>query len=848
MATVYLAQDLKHDRPVALKVLHPALAHTLGPERFQREIRLAARLQHPHVLTVHDSGESAGQLWFTMPFVEGESLRDRLVREKQLPVEDALRITREAAMALEYAHQHGVVHRDIKPENILLTRDGSTLVADFGVARAIRGGADQLTETGMAIGTPAYMSPEQASGERDLDARSDIYALGAVLYEMLAGRPPFSGATAQAVIVQTLSAPPAQLAMHRPGINPVLDQVVQKALAKSPADRFATMSELARALPRGTGTAAVAAPGRRGPVILRRPLVLTLIIGFALGLGVLFAWRRGHGPGEDAGARVLAVLPFENLGDAADEYFADGITDEVRGKLATFPGLQVIASSSAGQYKHSGKSPEEIARELGAQYLLVGKIRWQKSANGPSRVQVSPELIQVVSGAAPKTRWQQPFDAAITDVFQVQADIAGRVAEALNLALAAATQQQLSARPTQDLAAYDAYLRGVEERGKGGTSETLRSAIGHFEQAVALDTGFVAAWAALSEATSLLRGQGPPTEQLAQQARAAAERALALGPNRPEGYAALGDYYRRVERDNQRALEEYGRGASIGPANAAILRGTSLSEMALGRVDASLDHLKQAQRLDPRSYVTVANLALTLHYLRRYDEAIRAADQALALTTPDNPNAIERRVMILLSKGDLAGARSYLRGLPRDVEPGSLVAYLATYYDLVWVLEPEQQALLLRLGPSQFDGDRGAWGLALAGTYYLKGNAAAVRAYADSARVAIEAQLRDAPEDAQLHVLLGTALAFLGKRDAAIAEGRHGVELLPISRDLPSGAYNQHQLARIYLILGDQEKALDALEPLLKVPYYLSPGWLRIDPTFDPLRKNPRFQSLLQGP
>src|SRR5690348_5263031 len=188
MATVFLAQDLKHDRPVALKVLHPELAMSLGPERFLREIKLAARLQHPHILTVLDSGETGGRLWFTMPFVEGESLRDRLRRERQLPVDDALRIAREAAQALQYAHQHGVVHRDIKPENLLLTQDGNTLVADFGIARALGSGAEQrLTETGLAVGTPAYMSPEQASGESDLTARSDIYSLGAVLYEMLAG-------------------------------------------------------------------------------------------------------------------------------------------------------------------------------------------------------------------------------------------------------------------------------------------------------------------------------------------------------------------------------------------------------------------------------------------------------------------------------------------------------------------------------------------------------------------------------------------------------------------------------------------------------------------------------------
>ena len=247
MATVYLAQDLKHDRPVALKVLHPELAASLGPERFQREIRFAARLQHPHILTVLDSGETAGQLWFTMPYVDGESLRARLNRERLLPLEDALQIAREAARALDHAHQHGIVHRDIKPENILLTRDGSTLVADFGIARALAGG-EALTQTGMAVGTPAYMSPEQASGDKSLDARTDVYSLGAVLFELLSGEPPYTGATAQQIIVKRFTDPVPSVRRTRPNVPEAVDQAIQRALAPIPADRFATPAQFAQAL------------------------------------------------------------------------------------------------------------------------------------------------------------------------------------------------------------------------------------------------------------------------------------------------------------------------------------------------------------------------------------------------------------------------------------------------------------------------------------------------------------------------------------------------------------------------------------------------------------------------
>src|SRR5689334_498233 len=256
MATVFLAQDLKHDRPVALKVLHPELAASLGPDRFLREIKLAARLQHPHILTVLDSGDVGGRLWFTMPFVEGESLRDRLRRERQLPVEDALRITREAAQALQYAHSHGVIHRDIKPENLLLTDDGNTLVADFGIARGLQAGGagdDKLTDTGLVVGTPAYMSPEQASGDRALDARSDVYSLGSVLYEMLVGEPPFTAPTMQAMIVKRLTEAPPSVRAVRTTVPEAVDLAVRKSLEPLPADRFGTMKEFAQAISQADG-------------------------------------------------------------------------------------------------------------------------------------------------------------------------------------------------------------------------------------------------------------------------------------------------------------------------------------------------------------------------------------------------------------------------------------------------------------------------------------------------------------------------------------------------------------------------------------------------------------------
>ena len=844
MATVYLAQDLRHDRPVALKVLHPELARTLGPDRFLREIKLAARLQHPHILSVHDSGEAAGHLWFTMPFVEGESLRGRLVREQQLPVEDAVRIAREAAEALDYAHRQGVIHRDIKPENILLSGDHA-LVADFGIARALAGDASdeqRLTETGTTLGTPAYMSPEQAAGARALDARSDVYSLACVLWEMLAGEQPFTGPTPQAMIARRFTESPRPLRAVRETVPEHVERAVAKALSKSPADRFSSALKFGRALAATEPTVAV--PAARRPHGYRSVALLGL--GFLLGLGVLFGWLRRHSTEPaTAGTKRLAVLPFDNLGDSADGYFADGMTDEVRGKLATLNGLQVIAHRSAAEYKGTTKSFQEIGRELGVDYLLVGKVRWEKADSTRSRVRVSPELIEVATSS---TRWQQPFDAVLSDVFQVQGEIAGKVAQALDVALGAPERARLEVRPTRSLAAYDAFLRGEDASARMTEIEptALERATAAYERAVALDSSFVQAWARLSQAYSSTYSNGVPTPEGAARARAAAERALALAPDAAEPRLALGSYYDFVTGEYAKALEQFALGRRADPNNAELVSAAALSEQSLGRWENALDYLKRAEVLDPRSPQVAARLARTYVWLRRHDEAIAAADRGIALA-PASISIHQNKAMALLGKGDLPGARAVLRAVPAEVDPTELVAQIANFWDMAWVLDDEQQKLVLRLAPSAFAGDRFAWAIAKAQTYAYQGDTRRARAYADSAVRASGDVLANTPDDAQRRVLLGLALAYAGRKKEAIREGERGVSLLPISKDAYTGPYLQHQLVRIYILAGEPQKAMNLLEPLLDTPYFLSPGWLPVDPTFAPLRKLPRFQALVAG-
>ena len=851
MATVYLAQDLRHDRPVALKVLHPELARSLGPDRFLREIKLAARLQHPHILSVYDSGESGGQLWFTMPFVEGESLRGRLDRESQLPVEDAVRIAREAAEALEYAHRQGVIHRDIKPENILLSGEHA-LVADFGIARALAAeSAEQsrLTETGTTLGTPAYMSPEQAAGARSLDARSDVYSLATVLWEMLAGEPPFTAATPQAAIARRFTEVPRPLRAVRDTVPEHIEKAVAKALSKSPADRYSSALKFGKALAAPEQTVSVAVPVKRPH---RYRSVALLGLGFLLGLGVLFGWLRRHsddpaagggGAGARAGPKRLAVLPFENLGDSADGYFADGMTDEVRGKLAGLRALQVIAQRSAAEYKGSSKSFQEIGRELGVDYLVVGKVRWEKTDSAQSRVRVSPELIEVASSS---TRWQQPFDAVLSDVFQVQGEIAGKVAQALDLAIGEPEKARLEERPTRNLAAWDAFLRGEEasQRMVEVNSTALERATAEYERATALDSGFVQAWVRVSQVYASRYTNGEPTPEGASRARAAAERALALAPDAAEPRLALGTYYDFIVGDYGKALEQFALGRRADPNNSELFSGAALSEQSLGRWESALEFLKRAEVLDPRSPQVANRLGRTYLWLRRYDEALPAADRAIALS-PTSVAIHQLKIMALLGKGDLPGARAALRAVPAEVDPVELVAQMANFWDLGWVLDGEQQKLLLRVTPSAFGEDRFSWAIAKTQVYAWRGDTRRARAYADTAVRASGKVLAGTPDDAQRRVLLGLAHAYAGRKKEAIREGERGVSLLPISKDAYTGTYYQHQLVRIYILTGEPQKAMDLLEPLLDIPYYLSPGWLRVDPTFYPLRKLPRFQALL---
>jgi len=856
MGEVYRALDTKLDREVAVKVLPATVAD--DPDalaRFEREAKAVAALSHPNILAIHDFGSQDGVEYAVTELLNGETLRDKLV-SGPLTLKQATDYGLQITRGLSAAHERGIVHRDLKPENVFVTKDGHLKILDFGLAKRIEPAASKdtsastgsgHTQPGTVMGTMGYMSPEQLKA-LPVDHRSDIFSFGAVLFELISGRKAFQRDTPSETIAAILREDPPELTGSGRNIPVALDHIVHHCLEKEPLDRFQSARDVTFALSEASGPAtarigvqAESAAGRRRWL---PPAAALLIVAAAAGV---FLARRPHRTAPSSrGVKRIAVLPFENLGSAEDDYFSDGIADEIRGKLTSLSGIQVIARGSSTPYRKTTKTPKEIAGELGVEYLLTATVRSGKDA-GASRVQVRPELVDVSQPDTPTSKWQQTFDANVTDVFRVQSDIASQVAQALGTVLGAGEEKRLSEKPTQNLASYDAFLKGEEASHSlfEFNPARLRKALGFYEQAVTLDPTFARAWASISVANSTLYPNSIGTAALSERAREAAEKAVALAPGRPEGYLALGYYESNVRRDSVKALAQFARGQRVAPADADLLTAVARAEGALGQWDASVEHLKGARRLDPRSVNVHTRLGRALLWLRRYVEAREALDRGLALA-PSNVTLLSYKSMTFLGQGDLSGARALLAA-PREIDRPSMVAFMATFWDLVWVLEAPERELVLRMNADAFDGDIATLRFCQAQVYALKGDRAGLRPAAIEAARATEAQVQEAPDSPEFRAQLGRALAYAGQPEKAIEEARRAVALVPISRDANIGPYYQHQLAWTYVLVGQHEKAIDALEPLLKIPYFLSPAWLRIDPNFDPLRKNQRFETLVDG-
>jgi eukaryotic-like serine/threonine-protein kinase len=611
MATVFLGHDLKHDRPIALKVLHPELAAMLGSERFLREIRIAARLTHPYILSLHDSGQVEGLLYYIMPYVAGESLRERLLREKQLSLEDALTTSREVADALSCAHRQGIVHRDLKPENILLS-GGHAVVADFGVARAIGvASGEQLTETGLAVGTPAYMSPEQAAGEA-VDARADIYALGCVLYEMLAGEPPYTGATAQVVIAKRFTEPVPRVRRLRETVPVAVEQALMKALAKAPADRFASAAQFVEAMT--------------------------------------------HAAGVPLPAQSVAVLPFLNLsGNPENDYFADGITEDVIAQLSKIRALKVISRTSVMPFKKREQSASDISTQLGVATLLEGSVRRARD-----RVRI---VAQLIDAATNRHLWAETYDRELIDIFAIQSDVALRIAVALQAELSpderASLKDHAAAGPSQNPEAYEAYLKG-RFHWYQHTPENLEIALRYFELALQKDPDYALAHGAIADTWGGRTFLGLVAPREAYPAvRAGVLRAIELDDTIAETHDLMGRLQmwfewdlETAERAFQRAIQlnanyadvrvfyawllntverweeaktQMARALELDPLNAFFQWSLGFGLFLQRRYDDAIDQFRRTLRMDPSVLLAHSGLWISLHQKNMHEEALREA-------------------------------------------------------------------------------------------------------------------------------------------------------------------------------------------------------------------------------
>jgi serine/threonine-protein kinase len=642
MATVYLAHDIKHNRKVALKVLRPELATALGPERFIREIEIAARLHHPHILPLYDSGQAGDLLYYVMPYVEGQSLRERVAQSGELPIAEAVRILREVVDALAKAHAQGVVHRDIKPENVMLS-DRHALVTDFGVAKAVSEatGHQQLTTAGLALGTPAYMAPEQAAADPHVDHRADIYALGALAYELLTGRPPFTGSTPQAVLSSHVTRAPEPVTDHREAVPPALAQLVMRCLEKKPADRWQTAEELLQQLdavvtPSGgltpTGTLpvdTVSAP-QRGRLI-GAGFVFGAVAVAAVGWWLLT--RDGTGGTATGDRTPIAVLVFENRGATEDgEYFSEGLADDINTQLSKIEGFAVKAHASARRLSRDSMSYAEIADELGADYLVHGN--WSRSGDS---VRIAVRLIDPVTE---DQAWVDNYNRAFTasGMFAVQRDVAEQVATALNVAVGPSEQERLATEPTASTGAYNAYQLGRFYWNQR-TEDGLRRAIQHFGEAIAQDSNYALAYSGLADAYAVLPSYGlESSPELIEQAKAAARKAISLGEESAEAHTSMAAVIWWYDWDWIGAEAEFERAIGLNPDYPTLRQWYGTFLVTVGRVDEGLAHLRQAAVLDPLSFVISRNLSYALLAAHRYEDAVAQSQKSLELGQNDMPD------------------------------------------------------------------------------------------------------------------------------------------------------------------------------------------------------------------
>jgi len=861
MGVVYLARDTRLDRSVAIKSMPAELqTHSTARTRFHREAKLLASLNHPNIAVIHDIIEQEKLGYLVLEYVPGDTLAQRIA-QKPLKLQEALSISQQIAEAVAAAHEKGVIHRDIKPGNIKITPEGRVKVLDFGLAKAPvsegRSGETAVTQPGRVIGTPAYMSPEQACG-KPTDKRSDIWSFGCLMYEMLTGHLPFEGETTTEILARIIEREPDWQALPQEAPTNIRT-LLRRCLEKNPQRRLQHIGDVAIEIRETLNIPAAAASSisfksdSAAKAKLRRTAMIigaaVIIILFSIAVWFILK-ERAQPPSKEI---RLVVLPFENLGSAEDEYFADGIAEEIMSRLSAIHTLGVISRTSAIQYKNSNKTIQQIGQELGVEYVLEGTVRWERPSEGPSRVRVTPQLIRVSDDTH---LWSDRYDAVLANIFQVQSDIAEQVAQAMDVRLLEPERQALRSRPTENIEAYEYYLRGNDYFHRGEAETNFRIAIRMYEKAVELDPTFALAYTRLSEGHAIMYWYYyDRSEERLAMAKEAVDKAFQLNPELPETHRALGFYYYWGHLDYDRALEQFAIARKSQPNDSVLLAGIGFVHRRQGKIEKAAVTLEKALQLDPRSAYIASNLGETFMLLRKYPEAERYFNRAISLS-PDWPMPYAwtyacKAQLYLLWEGSTEKARAVVEQALQNI--GSVEdPFLFFPCVLLEIFDGDYQKALDRLSSGTLEAFESQFYFVPKAQLYaqineLMGNQQLEQSYYESARSILESKIQEQPEDGRLHSALGIAYAGLGRKEDALREGKLGVELLPVTKEAWRGLYRVEALAKIYVMVGEFDEAIDQLEFLLSRPGWISIPLLRLDPAWDPLRDHPRFKKLIEA-
>lgn len=778
MGEVFLAEDTRLKRNVALKFLPSHLVlHEEIKTRFLREAQAVAKLNHPNIVTIYDVSEFNGRPFFAMEHVEGHLLH-HFAHEKPLPLDTVVDYAIQVCQGIGEAHRAGVIHRDIKATNIIVDTKGRARLLDFGLAAVA--GDDKLTKTGSTLGTVAYMSPEQVSG-RDIDQRSDLFSFGVVLYELLAGRTPFrrdsEGATLRAIMQDT----PEPLGRYKSDIPQKLQQVIDKLLEKDRAMRYQTAEDIIADLKRlAYDSQQTGNQPRSKPVKSHlKVYVGAAIVVIAAVLVIYFLPRSESTQSETANAMpMIAVLPFENLGNPDDEYFADGMTEEITSRLAGIKGLGVISRTSAMQYKKSGKSLSEIGSELGVSYVLEGTVRWAKSA-GQTKVRITPQLIRV---ADDRHMWADNYERAVMEVFAVQAEIASQIVDQLGLTLLEPEREKLADKPTSNEQAYEFYLKGIS--GYRQTDQGFKARLtyaAYFDSAVKLDPEFALAHAERSIAYTWLGYELSSPEKKAL-ARQAAEKALQLNAKLPQGHRALGTYFNVIETDYEKAMAEFEIAKSELPNDPELLAGIAFVQMRQGRFSESQSNYRRAAELDPLEARRHSELASCLGLTRSYDEMEASINRAIALE-PSRSGHYSAKIYYYGTRyGDLDKMEQFARQTLKHVDTLSLFSENSWLFFRRLPDLPLDSLFARHLRELRNTAKPQDFHLNVSFMYRLRGDSALALAHADSARQLLEIAIDDQPDDPHLVSPLGGVLAILGECDRAVEMGHRAMDLLSVDK------------------------------------------------------------------